>query len=66
MFAFVFYWRISKSAEADAELGAIHKRMVAVSLKHGGVFYLPYRRVGASLVLMSQSPVIVLFDYIPV
>ena len=42
-FAFVLYYRIRKSKEADEELATIHNEFTRISLELGGTFYLPYR-----------------------
>ncbi|KAL6051450.1 Accessory Sec system protein Asp3 [Balamuthia mandrillaris] len=42
-FAFVLYYRITRSAEGDALLADLHRRLVAITLDLNGTFYLPYR-----------------------
>ena len=42
-FAFVLYYRIRKSKEADEELQTIHNELARISLELEGTFYLPYR-----------------------
>lgn len=43
MYAFVFYYRIDCSKEADKKLQYIHNLLVNKTLELGGTFYLPYR-----------------------
>ncbi len=42
-FAFVLYYRLPRTAKADAVLGTYHQRFAAQTLALGGTFYLPYR-----------------------
>jgi FAD/FMN-containing dehydrogenase/SAM-dependent methyltransferase len=42
-FAFVLYYRLRRSAEADAVLRKYHSVLVALALRLSGTFYLPYR-----------------------
>lgn len=42
-FAFVLYFRLKRSVEADNELKTIHNTLVEITLKLNGTFYLPYR-----------------------
>ena len=42
-YAFVLYFRISRTKEADDELKKFHFRFVEIALKLRGSFYLPYR-----------------------
>ncbi len=42
-FAFVLYYRLPRTASADALLATFHQRFVAHTLLLGGTFYLPYR-----------------------
>jgi len=42
-FAFVLYYRMYRSKQADTELEQAHKAFVALTLELGGTFYLPYR-----------------------
>ena len=43
MFAFVLYYRLSRTKAADEELGKMHHALVEITLELGGTFYLPYR-----------------------
>ena len=43
VFSFVLYYRLRRTAEADAELRTFHEKFVALSRLLGGTFYLPYR-----------------------
>lgn len=40
-FAFVLYYRIHRTPEADAELHSLHSAFVKITLALGGTFYLP-------------------------
>jgi FAD/FMN-containing dehydrogenase len=42
-FAFVLYYRLPRTAKADALLAAYHQRFTQHTLSLGGTFYLPYR-----------------------
>ena len=42
-YAFVLYYRIYQTEEADEELSSLHSKFVALTLPLGGTFYLPYR-----------------------
>jgi hypothetical protein len=42
-FAFVLYFRILRSAETEATLAEIHRKLADATLALGGTFYLPYR-----------------------
>lgn len=42
-FAFVFYFRLRRSAEADEILRTYHVALANLALREGGTFYLPYR-----------------------
>ena len=42
-FAFVLYYRLPRTAKADALLMTYHQRFVLPTLALGGTFYLPYR-----------------------
>eukprot|EP01043_Picozoa_sp_COSAG02_P025953 COSAG02_NODE_1479_length_12402_cov_5.937576_5_plen_208_part_00 len=39
----MLYYRIQRSAEADAQLATLHKAFVEITLRLSGTFYLPYR-----------------------
>src|SRR5579885_3645615 len=43
MFAFVFYYRISRHNDSDIELEMINRTLVDKTLELSGTFYLPYR-----------------------
>jgi len=43
VYAFVLYYRIRRSPEADEALKGFHKAFAEVALELGGTFYLPYR-----------------------
>ena len=45
MFAFVLYYRMHSTAEADAQLEQVHQAFTELTLELGGTFYLPYRQV---------------------
>eukprot|EP00756_Hemistasia_phaeocysticola_P008399 Hpha_TRINITY_DN14610_c2_g13::TRINITY_DN14610_c2_g13_i1::g.48367::m.48367 len=42
-YAFVLYYRLKRTAEADDALQAVHKRFAQATLDLGGTFYVPYR-----------------------
>ena len=42
-YAFVLYYRIRRSSEADGQLEKIHVALADMTLALGGTFYLPYR-----------------------
>eukprot|EP01124_Arcella_intermedia_P030358 TRINITY_DN6633_c0_g1_i1.p1 TRINITY_DN6633_c0_g1~~TRINITY_DN6633_c0_g1_i1.p1 ORF type:complete len:1288 (+),score=268.88 TRINITY_DN6633_c0_g1_i1:8-3871(+) len=56
MFAFVMYYRIQRSSEADAELKSIHERLVTITLSLGGTFYLPYRHHYSEEQMLQSYP----------
>ncbi len=43
VYAFVLYYRIRRTAEADAALQQCHSLLADAALRLGGTFYLPYR-----------------------
>ena len=43
VYAFVLYYRIRRSPEADKELEKFHHKFAEITLKLHGTFYLPYR-----------------------
>jgi hypothetical protein len=57
-FAFVFYWRLPSTADADAELRRVHERLAGVALSLGGTFYLPYRHHYSVQELRAAYPTI--------
>jgi SAM-dependent methyltransferase len=56
VFAFVFYYRLRRTAEADEVLRKHHAALVAASLKSGGTFYLPYRHHYSDADLAAAYP----------
>ena len=42
-YAFVLYYRLKNTPEADKVLGGLHTQLAEISMKVGGTFYLPYR-----------------------
>ena len=55
-FAFVLYYRISRSVEGDAELESIHTALTDLTLGLGGTFYLPYRHHYSKAQLRAAYP----------
>jgi len=55
-FAFVLYYRMRRSAEADAVLRRYHTVLAAVALNLGGTFYLPYRLHYSDAELIEAYP----------
>lgn len=43
VFAFVLYFRIRRTKEADELLAKYHKQLADLAINEGGTFYLPYR-----------------------
>ena len=42
-YAFVLYYRLKKTSEADKILKKVHEALASLSISLGGTFYLPYR-----------------------
>ena len=57
-FAFVLYYRIRRSPEADATLKEIHTVLTDISLSLDGTFYLPYRHHYSLEQLETSYPMI--------
>ena len=49
VFAFVIYFRVHRSPEADSQLERVHGELARASLQLGGTFYLPCARRGSNL-----------------
>ena len=60
-FAFVLYYRLRRSEEADKVLEEIHHSLAEISLKLGGTFYLPYRHHYSVEQLKQSYPMIIQF-----
>ena len=60
-FAFVLYYRLRRSEEADKVLEQIHHSLAEISLKLGGTFYLPYRHHYSVEQLKQSYPMIIQF-----
>ncbi len=56
MYAFVFYYGISKNDEGDKEIKNIHLDLTDETIKLGGTFYLPYRHHYNSYQLVGSYP----------
>ena len=55
-FAFVLYFRLRRSAEADALLRRYHGVLTGIALDLGGTFYLPYRHHYTDAELLQAYP----------
>jgi len=55
-FAFVLYYRLKRSREADEELREIHSTLVEITLQNDGTFYLPYRHHYTQKQLLRAYP----------
>ena len=60
-FAFVLYYRLRRSEEADKVLEEIHHSLADITLKLGGTFYLPYRHHYSVEQLKQSYPMIIQF-----
>ncbi len=58
MYAFVLYYRMERSIEADKELETVHMQLANAVLKLGGTFYLPYRHHYTQKQLQIAYPMI--------
>eukprot|EP00759_Apiculatamorpha_spiralis_P047131 PhF_6_TR42996/c0_g1_i1/m.65620 len=56
MFAFVLYYRVHRTAEADAKLEELHHKFVGATLRLGGTFYLPYRHHYSEAEMLTAYP----------
>lgn len=63
MYAFVFYYRISKNNEGDNEIKNINLDLTDEAIKLKGTFYLPYRHHYMQYQLMRSYPEIIKFIY---
>jgi len=54
--AFVLYFRLRRTAEADARLRHYHTALTEAALRLGGTFYLPYRHHYTDLQLAAAYP----------
>ncbi|EFC40861.1 FAD linked oxidase [Naegleria gruberi] len=57
-FAFVLYYRMKCTDEADRELATLHNDLVEATLKLNGIFYLPYRHHYSDEQLKKAYPMI--------
>jgi FAD/FMN-containing dehydrogenase/SAM-dependent methyltransferase len=55
-YAFVLYYRIPRTEEAERELGNIHNKLAEITVEFGGSFYLPYRRCYSAQLLERAYP----------
>ncbi|GAM26439.1 hypothetical protein SAMD00019534_096140 [Acytostelium subglobosum LB1] len=55
-FAFVFYFRIRRTKEADDLLHSYHNKLTEITLLEGGTFYLPYRHHYSHDQLLAAYP----------
>jgi hypothetical protein len=55
-YAFVLYYRIPRTKEADEALGAVHNRFAEAAVSVGGTFYLPYRKCYSADLLLRAYP----------
>ena len=55
-YAFVLYYRIPRTKEADEALGAVHNRFAEAAVSVGGTFYLPYRKCYSADLLLRAAP----------
>ena len=55
-YAFVLYYRIPRTAEADDALGAYHNRFAEAAVSLDGTFYLPYRKCYSSKLMHRSYP----------
>jgi len=56
MFAFVLYFRVTRTEEAETALGQFHNRLATETMNLGGTFYLPYRKCYTSDMLRQAYP----------
>jgi FAD/FMN-containing dehydrogenase len=63
MIAFVLYWRLRRTAEAEAELEDVHKDLCRSAMSLGGTFYLPYRHHYTEEDLVAGHPAICQFFF---
>ncbi len=54
--AFVLYWRLPRSTDAESELAAAHSQLSDAALRLGGTFYLPYRHHYTTEQLLAAYP----------
>jgi hypothetical protein len=55
-FAFVLYYRLRRTAAAEALLGRLHNELASAAISLGGSFYLPYRKCYTMSQIRSAYP----------
>eukprot|EP00761_Pharyngomonas_kirbyi_P001944 gb/GECH01001948.1/.p1 GENE.gb/GECH01001948.1/~~gb/GECH01001948.1/.p1 ORF type:complete len:1428 (+),score=196.76 gb/GECH01001948.1/:1-4284(+) len=56
MFAFVLYWRLKRSEDAERQIASVHRQMIESTLALDGTFYLPYRHHYNKQQLLESYP----------
>jgi len=57
-YAFVLYYRIPRTAEAEEALGRVHNAFAELAVGLGGSFYLPYRKCYSPELLERAYPMV--------